>query len=147
METYKWKIPGIFKDADPSKVKEEIDSLGDTVEPSDIVSFAENPNTELHKCFEWDDTEAARKYRISQARNVLRSLVVEVRTENKEPTLLRVRYVTEGKGYKSTELILSNQNEYDALLRRAKAELLAFREKYKSLNELEEVFDAIDEII
>ena len=146
MEIYKWKIPWIFKNADPSKVKAELDSLGDIIEPSDIVEYASNPNTELHKCFEWDDTEAARKYRITQARSVIRNLVVEIKTESNEPTYLRVRYVTEGQGYKPTKLILSNQSEYEALLNRAMSELRAFREKYKSLSELCEIFDAIDSI-
>ena len=37
------------------------------VTPQMIVTEAEQPNHPLHEYFEWDDSEAARKFRLSQA--------------------------------------------------------------------------------
>lgn len=147
MEKCKWRVPNLFK-GDPDKVKQEIDMLGDAVKPADLVLFASNPDTELHKCFEWDDTEAARKYRLHQASEVMRSLVVEVVSEKKEASYVRVRYVTKsGEGYKPTELIMKDKDEYEKLLERAKAEFRAFHKKYKSLQEFQDIFEVANMIL
>lgn len=66
MNTIEWKIKGLYK-ADPVKVYEEINSIGEEYTPADIVELAEDPGSELHKCFEWDDSIAADKYRLIQA--------------------------------------------------------------------------------
>jgi hypothetical protein len=34
--------------------------------PSDVVEFARDEKTALHSCFEWDDSVAAREYRLHQ---------------------------------------------------------------------------------
>ena len=47
---------GVFK-ADAQKVADEIRSIGEEVSPVQIVAKARNKDTELHKCFEWDDTK------------------------------------------------------------------------------------------
>ena len=63
-----WKIEGIFK-ANAQKCYEEISKLN-RITPEDILNQAKDINSELHKCFEWDDTIAANKYRLQQARQV-----------------------------------------------------------------------------
>ena len=69
--TYQWKIDGLFK-GDATKCKTEIDAHTDGTAKG-VVAYAHNRKTELHKCFEWNDTKAAEKYRLDQAREVLRS--------------------------------------------------------------------------
>jgi len=44
--------------------------------PTDVVEAAKDPKSPIHHHFCWDDTEAAHRYRIQQAR----SLIVSVRT-------------------------------------------------------------------
>lgn len=46
--------------------------------PEDVVKSARDPESPLHAYFEWDDTEAAHKYRMSQARGLIRRLKTEV---------------------------------------------------------------------
>jgi hypothetical protein len=46
--------------------------------PNDVVDEAANPDSPLHTYFEWDDTEGARKYRLLQARTLIRTIKVEV---------------------------------------------------------------------
>lgn len=41
----------------------------------DVLREAENARSPLHKFFDWDDRSAARKYRLDQARLILRSIV------------------------------------------------------------------------
>lgn len=139
----KWKIDGIFK-ADAEKVYSEIGDLRTT--PEEVVEKAKDPESELHKCFEWDDSVAAEKYRIVQAREVLRSIVyVEVSKDNAP---VRVYHITEEKhAYQPTKLFLVNQDEYQTLLKRALLELAAFKRKYKTLSELDSVFEEIDQLL
>ena len=138
-----WKTKGLVN-ADAQKVSEEIAEIGETVEPSEIVEKARNERTELHKCFEWRDDIAAEKYRLHQARNLLGNLVFEYKDEPTKQEPVRLMYkTTENEGYKSINLIMQKPDEYKALLNRAYSELQTFKNKYKMLKELKEIFDLI----
>lgn len=143
----KWRFDGMFK-ADAQKVAEEIFSIGETVTPRQILEKARDESAELHRCFEWDDSVAAEKYRISQAQDILRFLIIQRKDEKKnEGTPMRVFYNLEPSGgYKPTEIIFQNPDEYEKLLKRAMSEFEAFRAKYKALSEFREVFAEFDKI-
>ena len=142
MESVKWKISGVFK-ADAQKVYEEI---GDTsVSPEEILKKARQKKSELHKCFEWDDSVAAERFRLQQARQIIQLLVITPKYEDDEP--VRVFQITSEKNvYQPTRMILQQPDEYAQLLKRAKGELFALQKRYKILSELEAVFAAIDEL-
>lgn len=141
MESVKWKISGIFK-ADAQKVYEEIGE--DSITPEALLAKArKDKKSELHKCFEWDDSVAAERYRLQQARQIIQLLVVNVESEEVAPTRI-FQITTERNTYQPTRLFLQQPDEYQALLERAKGELRAIKERYKSIAELEEVFEAID---
>ena len=71
-----WKSGfGLFH-ADAQKVANEIAEIGESATPREILEKGRDPKTELHKCFEWDDTVAAEKYRIQQARQIVCCLVI-----------------------------------------------------------------------
>lgn len=145
----KWKSNnGFFKGVDAEKVHAEIETLGELYSAEDIVDKARNPESELHKCFEWDDTEAAEKYRQYQARIVVDSLMVVVEREEQEPTEFRLYQSTgRGKGYAKSTVIARDIDEYKALLDRALAELEAFKRRYEHIVELSSVIDEIDNLI
>ena len=134
-----WKVNGIFK-ADAQKVCEEIGDTSITAE--EVLNRARNVDSELHKCFEWDDSIAGEKYRLQQAQNILRMLVFYPTVESKQPVRV-FSYTTETK-YKPTVQMVVNIDEYQELLKRAKQELQAFRNKYKTLSELQDIFNLID---
>ena len=140
-----WSIKNGFK-ADAQKCAEEIRSLGDDIRAEQVLEKARDENTELHKCFEWDDSIAAEKYRYVQAQRVIKMLVIKEETEEKtERPPIRVFYKTvSNEGYKPTELIVRKEDEYKALLERAYAELRVFKAKYSMLTELQEIFELID---
>lgn len=48
--------------------------------PDDVVRLARPARHPLHDFFEWDDSEAARKFREEQARRLLRSIAVTYQT-------------------------------------------------------------------
>lgn len=136
--------PCVFK-ADAQKVADEISSIGLSVKPEEIVDKARDENTELHKCFEWDDTKAAEKYRIYQARQIVCHLIVKEVDDTVQKPEVRVFYKTDNtEGYKPVEYIMRNEDEYHKLLDRALTELKAFQRKYSTLKELDGLFDAIN---
>lgn len=137
-----WKFNGMFK-ADAEIVSKEIETI-DNATPQNILEYAKNENTELHKCFDWDDTSAANKWRLQQARQIVCNLVYKEETKNEQSTALRVFYQSSENKYESTKIILTNKDEYEELLKRARQELRAFKEKYKMLTELDEILNLID---
>ena len=143
MITAKWRDGfGFYTNVDAQKVAEEIRSIGEEASPQQIVDMARSQSAELHKCFEWDDSIAAEKFRLEQARLVVRHLVIKEETVPEDRP--EVRYFFKPKrdeGYKSTEIIVRKEDEYKALLAQAWAELQAFKVKYSMLTELQEIFD------
>ena len=145
MITATWRAGfGFYKDANPQKVAEELLTLGDDFKPVDVVNAARNENSELHKCFEWDDSIAAEKYRIEQARKVVQFLVIQEETVPEDRPEVRYFVKTDKtEGYKPTEVVVKIDTEYQKLLKQAWAELQAFKAKYNMLSELQEIFDLI----
>ena len=138
-----WKLPGIFR-ADAQKVADEIRALGDEVTPEQIVDAARDENTELHKCFDWDDTIAAEKWRLHQARQVVCFIVYRERDSSPETAPVRVFHKIDSGGYKPSVMIFRNEDEYQKLLQAAYAELRAFKIKYARLQELSEILALIE---
>ena len=138
-----WKIKGIFK-ADADKVYSEIGNL-ESITPQNVLEKARNKKSELHKCFEWDDSVAAEKYRLSQARQIIQLLVIT--PEQEDVTPVRIFQITsERNEYKENRFFVENKDEYRILLGRAKTELQAIKKRYATLSELEDVFNAIDQL-
>ena len=134
----------LYKGADAQKVTEEILSIGETATPQQIVDYAKDEATELHKCFEWNDEVAANQFRLQQARNITHHLVIEENEpkEDKPPMRFFVMPVR-GNGYVPIQHVFKRENEYQQLLKQAMAELRAFKQKYARLTELQEIFDLI----
>ena len=61
-----------FSKKDVQKIGEELEDIKSkgNLTPDRIVNRAKNTKSVLHKYFEWDDNEAAEKWRLSQARNI-----------------------------------------------------------------------------
>jgi hypothetical protein len=117
--------------------------------PQSVVEFASDPSTDLHSRFTWDDTEAAREFRLEQARGVIR-VSVTVIEESKVPlrayVSLRDDRQRDGGGYRSTVAVLANATLREKMLDEALDDLKALRQKYDTLKELAPVFSAVDNI-
>lgn len=119
--------------------------------PRDVVDFARDENTALHGYFTWDDGEAAEKWRLFQARQVIRVSVDMITPEVPKParvfvSLIEDRKQTDG-GYRFTTDVLSDAEMRAKLLREAKAELDGFRRRYHMLAvELAPVFAGIEKV-
>ena len=140
---HKWANGSHIK-IDPEKAFAEIESLPERT-PANVLEKARDETTELHKHFEWDDHTAAEKYRLSQARYLLQCMV-EIREEKPDAPRRSYEISSERNVYQPRTFFMKNDDEYQVLLNRAKQELYAFKNRYDSIAELEQVFDAINNL-
>lgn len=116
------------------------------------VSRAED--APLHGEFEWDDDAAAEKYRVEQARGLIRCLIVRQDPEEEEQRTVTIKplaraffNLTRGQGYESVARIVQSEDKMARLLGNAFRDLQSFRQKYDALQELDRVMGAIDETL
>lgn len=115
---------------------------------AEVVEVARDPSHALHGYFDWDDTEAARKWRLVQARKLIR-YIVEPGDEVDQQlvhtfTSLSSDRITPSGGYRMTATILADTELRSEMLRDARNELERTRRKYAILSELASVWRAID---
>lgn len=134
---------GFKNKADANKVAQEIESIGinnttDEFSAQEMVDYARNnPNSELHKLFEWNDAIAAEAYRNQQAKDILRFLkitIVSEESQNKNHTLVRYFVSTGNRDgmYKKTEPIFQNASEADKVLENMRRDAEIFINRYKA---------------
>lgn len=113
-----------------------------------LLESAKNNKSSLHDFFEWDDTEAAEKWRLVQARNVINEVRVVVNdTEMYAFESVRVNAKTEKKSdreYKSIVEVLSTDDYKTQLVDRAIHEIEHWKKRYEEINELSPIFDSIN---
>lgn len=147
LAAYKWKTGARIK-IDPQVAGDVCDALEKEgrLTPAELVSVSRDEDAPLHGAFEWRDEIAAEKYRETQAGHIIRSLEVKL-TGSSEPVRAYFPVAISGGGrqYTSTEIILQDATSRDTLLKNALAELRAFKRKYKILEELSAVFEAIEQ--
>jgi hypothetical protein len=118
--------------------------------PSDVVEEARSKSSPLHGKFEWDDSAAAERYRLWQARQLI-SVTVEYVGGNKDGVLSRV-FVSlssdrkEEGGYRTIEAVMSRQGSRERLLQDALDDMQTFRDRYSALKELAGVFAAMRKV-
>lgn len=115
-----------------------------TLNPRKVVDWAEkNPESALYHEFEWDDSKAAREYRLIQARELIKTIVVY-------PSEMKPRWVSltidrvKGGGYRRTEAVQGTPNLRRILVQDVLDELIRMRDRYFDLTELDRAWHAID---
>lgn len=148
---YGWRA-GSRVNLDAQAVGQAIERLSKrhngVLEPGHIVEAARDESSPMHPHFQWDDAAAAELYREDQARELVRSLTVDVSRSNLESKPVRafVNVETGGeRGYVPTMTAMSSQELRKQVLERAFAELEAWRQRHAELSELARIFSAIDE--
>ena len=128
------------------------------ITPAYLVEKAVAEASPIHHLFEWDDTEAAKEYRLAQARFMIRTVKLEIVRRNqgaKEISIETTRaYVsppsirgnTGKQSYVSLKSAMENEELRMELLERAKIELKGIRNRFKQLNELSTVWDVIEKV-
>lgn len=148
---YEWKDGSrISLDANAVGYCLEAISVHGTLTPDLVLNEARRRESPLHRHFEWDDSEAAHQYRIVQARELIRSIVViSEPAPMMEP--IRVKAFTslpseKGRSYVSTIKALDDTELRKQLLEEALKELRSFKAKYNRLTEFVKLFQEIQDL-
>ncbi len=133
--------------AELRRIAAEHDGL---LNPSDVVMAARSKSSPLHSKFEWDDSEAAERYRLHQARQLI-SVTVEYIGGQENGMLSRV-FVSltsdrkEDGGYRTIDAVMSNRSSREQLLEDAVNDMETFKARYRELKELADVFAAMRKV-
>ena len=114
-----------------------------------MVDDAQHDSSPLHKCFEWDDAQAADGFRLSQARKLIGSIVViEI---NDRPVSQETRafvHVTAGEvRYEPVEVAMASPDLKAEVLARARSEIASWKQRYAALSEFAKLHNMIDELL
>lgn len=120
---------------------------GGILKPEAVVEFARSPETALHSVFEWNDSAAAEKHRLDQARTIIRVMVAPV-AGSEELVRVNVSLIDDrkepGGGYRKLSDVMTDPALRKKLLKTALIELVSARHRYEKFTELDRVFKAID---
>jgi len=139
----------LVKSTVTSKLASDIERLKDgrgIITPSSVVDAARLESSPLHKYFTWDDGEAAERYRLIEASNLIRVCVTYLPSKPKLPVRAFVSIRDDrikGGGYRVLADVLEDADLTQKLFQDALFELHVFEEKYKRIQELEPVFQAV----
>jgi hypothetical protein len=121
--------------------------------PTDVVEAARDPKSPLHSRFEWDDGEAAEKWRLEQARVLIR-VYVHVIADPQTNKVVRIRNYAhlrnDGAGYRPIQTIAASRSTREAYLQQFASDLEALRRQYESAERImrsPEIFKAIDRFL
>ena len=146
---YEWRFPMGIPAQKAGAELERIERKHGALTAATVLDESRDSKAVLHPCFEWDDTKAAEKYRLSQARCIIASLTVTVREEQRAPVRAFVNVAEtrrdEGK-FINVAAALSDADMRRIVIRHAIAELESFLKKYRGLEELAEIFAAIESL-
>lgn len=149
--TYGWR-PGSRVSLDAQKAGEALARVekahNGLLEPEMVVEAARKESSPLHPHFQWDDALAADEFRKDQARDLIRSITIDISRSNLEPKPIRAFVNVEiggQSGYASTTTAMSSPELRKQVIRKAWDELEAWRQRHAELTELGRIFSAIDE--
>lgn len=114
-----------------------------------VLALAAPKRSPLHDLFDWDDTVAARKWRLEQAGELLRSIHIKYIDAGGEGRSARAFVNLTEKGhrdaqpYYATMAVLSDKGMRKIILKRAISEADAWRQRYEQYEELAGICEAI----
>lgn len=130
-----------------------IANLGE-LSPSHVVESARNEKSCLHAAFEWNDEEAAVKFRLEQARGMLRSFCVLRGEPDERPgRVYQCVRISSDKDesesvnlYWTLEAALEDPEQRVRIINNLKRQLQAMRHKFQQISELAAVWRAVDKV-
>lgn len=130
-------------------VRDELQRLYDRdgrLDEVQVVAEASDPTSPLHHLFVWDNDEAARRYRLVQARGLIISCRVSVQVAPdhvvRTRAFVHVAGAEDEPGSKYAPVLdaMNIDEQRDLVIAQAKRELAAFTKKYRDLLDLSALF-------
>lgn len=123
-----------------------------------VLNDARPLRSPLHKCFTWDDGEAAEQYRLCEARQLIRSVRVVVKKGPEEKVHRAFVNVVFSKdeeseserGYVSLDRAAADENMRNIILDQAIRDLQAWTRRYEEIREVSSmapIFKVVDKVV
>lgn len=130
---------------------EKIEREYGTCTPQRLLDYSLDPLSPLHNEFDWDDSIAAEKWRLEQARLLIAHVRIIYADDESERKEYKERGFVSSPGrqhaYVSMNTALSNEVYKKHLLEQAKRECMCFIAKYRRLQELAGVITEMEKIV
>lgn len=141
-----------FAHKDVPVIASELERLASAhggVTPAIVLREAKRSRSKLHRFFDWDDKEAADKWRLEQAGEMIRAVRVVIIDESSGREVAARAYVSVktrdvGKMYIPTLSAMSDAEYREQVLARALDELRDWQIRYQNLQELADLFSVIE---
>ncbi len=154
---------GIRPEVAASEVRRIYESEG-VITTDALVAESADQDAPLHRYFQWDNTEAARMWRLEQAQALIRNLVVVYRKADGEPAA-PTRYVvkllpsatddpgdevraaqTAPHAYLPIRTVMSDAELRERYVAQAFKELCVWRDRYADIEAFARLFKTIDKL-
>lgn len=155
MAAFKYEYSnGFYRKASPQTVGEVCEQLEKSergLTPQALLDASRDENAPLHNEFEWDDTVAAEKWRLEQARLLIANIRIVRSNDEQERNAYKERGFVSTPGnkgvYVGMQTALNQEKLRSYLLDQAKRDSQSFIAKYRRLQELAEVCEAMESFI
>lgn len=138
-----------------ANLKSELEAIrlkhGGLLTEEAILVEARSSKHPLHDRFTWNNTRAAKQWRLEEARTLIRSVYITIERPRQQSVTVRAYASLPSDreaqgGYRAITDVLSNKALRKEMLETALAELEAFRKRYGTLSQLAPVFTAIEAV-
>lgn len=127
--------------ANPQVIGEALAKIADEkngeLTPQAVLDAARIKTSPLNPHFEWNDSVAAEKYRLDQARNLIRIVRVEDDTaeDGTSPAYISIND-GDGRAYRALDTVKRSVDLQIALLKQARRDLEAWEKRYRDLGDI-----------
>lgn len=119
-----------------------------------VVTAAAKPRSPLHSYFEWDDIQAARQYRLDQARHLIRAVIIVQRDGDRAERVARAFEWVHMEDSSSSPRVFVTQAQvqasadlYAQVIASLRKDLESYRERLAEFEAAPQLLAAIDVVI
>lgn len=117
--------------------------FGGVVDPKTLVAAARPTKSPIHRYFEWNNTRAAEKYRLWQARNILLSIEVIINEKESVRAYHNIFMANDDRTYVSLDRARQSEDLWEQIIHNAMREALAWNSRYETYKELSKISKSI----
>ena len=151
MNRYKAAKGARYNNKDAQVIGTHLESLGGEFTPEQVLEEAGSKKSPIHRFFQWNNTKAARQFRLQQARHLVNHLLIVITIDNEEVGTKAFHSIevelgdaTE-KEYSSFEVVINDPDRKNQIIERALAEVEAWTERWTQYSSVfGGVFKAVD---
>ena len=125
------------------------ESKGGRLTPADVVEAARRRASPLRDCFTWDNTEAAEKWRLTEARRLIQGILIEHPRPEREPLIAYISVTDERQGrcYKESRIVMEDMDFRAQALRECRDAIAAWRRRFRKLEDVIQALDDFEELL